>query len=51
MAAAQGGHVAVVAELLKAGASAKAALPDGRTALAWAKSEGHKAIVALLEKA
>jgi ankyrin repeat protein len=45
------GHVAVVAELLKAGASTKATLPDGRRALTLAKSEGHEAVVALLEKA
>jgi ankyrin repeat protein len=51
MMAAQLGHGAVVAELLKAGASAKATLPDGRTSLALAKSNGHNAIVALLEKA
>jgi ankyrin repeat protein len=43
--------VAVVRELLKAGASTKAALPNGQTALSIAKSEGHTAIVALLEKA
>jgi ankyrin repeat protein len=45
------GHVAVVAELLKAGASTKATAPDGRSALPLAASNGHKAIVALLEKA
>jgi ankyrin repeat protein len=43
--------LAVVGELLKAGASARATLPDGRSALMLAKSNGHKAIVALLEKA
>jgi ankyrin repeat protein len=51
MMAARMGHVEVVAELLKAGALPKARLPDGRTALALARSNGHKAIVALLEKA
>jgi ankyrin repeat protein len=43
--------VKVVTVLLKAGASTKAALPDGRTALSLAKSNGHMEIVALLEKA
>jgi ankyrin repeat protein len=51
MAASLAGHVGVVAELLKVGASAEATLPGGRSALTLAKSEGHKAIVALLEKA
>jgi ankyrin repeat protein len=37
--------------LLKAGASTKAALPIGETALSLAKSQGHAAIVALLETA
>jgi hypothetical protein len=50
MMAAQLGHVAVVAEPLKAGALPKAMVPDGRTASALAKSMGHNAIVALLEK-
>jgi serine/threonine-protein phosphatase 6 regulatory ankyrin repeat subunit B len=49
--ASQMGHVTVVAERLKAGVSPKATLPDGRSALTLAKSDGHKAIVALLEKA
>jgi ankyrin repeat protein len=51
MIASQNGHVKVVTEVLKAGASTKAALPGGRTALSLAKSEGHKEVVALLEKA
>jgi ankyrin repeat protein len=51
MAAAWNDDMAVVTELLKAGASAKAALPDGQTALSIAKSRGHPKIVALLEKA
>jgi ankyrin repeat protein len=51
MAAAVEGHVAVVAELLKAGASTRAALPDGQTALMLAKSKGREAVVVLLEKA
>jgi ankyrin repeat protein len=41
----------VVTALLKAGASAKAALPNGNTALSIAKSKCHSEIVALLEKA
>jgi ankyrin repeat protein len=44
------GHLGAVAELLKAGASPKATLPGGWSALMMAKAEGHKAIVALLEK-
>jgi ankyrin repeat protein len=40
----------MVSTLLKAGASVKAALPDGRTALSLAKSRGQADIVALLEK-
>jgi ankyrin repeat protein len=44
------GHVGVVAGLLTAGASPNAVLPDGRTAVALAKSKGHKAIVALPER-
>jgi ankyrin repeat protein len=44
------GLVAVVAELLKAGAATKIALPDGRTALALARQNGHAAVIALLEK-
>ena len=51
MLASASGHVAAVAELLKAGASAKATLPDGRSALTLAKWKGHEAVVALLEKA
>jgi ankyrin repeat protein len=51
MVASPNGRVAVVAELLKAGASTKAALPDGRSALTLAKWRGCKAVVALLEKA
>jgi ankyrin repeat protein len=50
MYAARNGHVKVVAELLKAGASAKAALPDGRTALLIAMQKRHAQIVSLLEK-
>jgi ankyrin repeat protein len=46
------GHRKVVMALLKAGASARAALPNGRTALSLAKSEGHMEVVSLLlEKA
>jgi ankyrin repeat protein len=41
----------VVSTLLKVGASAKAVLPSGETALSLAKSRGHAAIVAILEKA
>jgi hypothetical protein len=41
----------VVTALLKAGASAKAALPNGGTAFSLAKSKGHREIVAVLEKA
>jgi ankyrin repeat protein len=51
MLASASGHVAAVAELLKLGASPRATLPNGRSALALAKSEGHEAVVALLEKA
>jgi ankyrin repeat protein len=51
MGAALMGHTAVVATLLKAGASVKATLPEGWSALALAKSKGHGAVVALLEKA
>jgi ankyrin repeat protein len=51
MMASLNGHVAVVAELLKAGGSPKVTLPDGRNALALAKWRGRKAVVALLEKA
>jgi ankyrin repeat protein len=36
--------------LLKAGAAAKTALPNGSTALSIAKSKGHREIVALIEK-
>jgi ankyrin repeat protein len=45
------GHVAIVADLLIAGASAETALPDGRSALTLAKSRGHGGVVTLLEKA
>jgi ankyrin repeat protein len=41
----------VVVELLKAGASAKAALPNGKTAVSIAESKGHAQIVSLLENA
>jgi ankyrin repeat protein len=41
----------VVMALLKAGASAQAALPNGSTALSFAKAKGRREIVALLEKA
>jgi ankyrin repeat protein len=51
MVAACNGHVVVVTTLLEAGASAMAAMPDGRTALSFARSRGHTTIVALLEKA
>jgi ankyrin repeat protein len=51
MGAAWNGKARVVSTLLKSGASAKAALPDGETALSLAKSRGHADIVALLEKA
>jgi ankyrin repeat protein len=51
MVASQNGHVATVQELLEAGASPKAVLSDGRTALSFAKSKGHREIVALLEMA
>jgi ankyrin repeat protein len=51
MRAAWNGDRKVVMALLKAGASAKAALPSGSTALSFAKSKGHMEIVALLEKA
>jgi ankyrin repeat protein len=51
MRAAWNGNARVVSTLLKAGASAKAALPSGETALSFAKSQGHADIVALLEKA
>jgi hypothetical protein len=37
--------------LLKTGASAKAALPNGNTAVSIAKSKCHLEIAALLEKA
>jgi hypothetical protein len=46
-----GGHRKMVMALLKAGASAKAALPSGSTALSFAKSKGHAEVVSLLEKA
>jgi ankyrin repeat protein len=45
------GRVGVVAELLKAGACKEAALPNGVTALSIARSRGHAAVVALLERA
>jgi ankyrin repeat protein len=48
MVAADHGHLAAVTELLKAGASREEALPDGRTVLALAESQGHAAIVQLL---
>jgi ankyrin repeat protein len=51
MVASEFGHVVVVRELLKAGASTRAVLPNGHTALSIAKWKGHTAIVALLEKA
>jgi ankyrin repeat protein len=51
MRAAWNGVRKVVMALLEAGASAKAALPNGSTALSIAKSKGHREIVALLEKA
>jgi ankyrin repeat protein len=44
-------HVAGVRELLKTGASARTALPQGNTALSPAYQKGHTEIVALLEKA
>jgi ankyrin repeat protein len=43
------GDLTVAVELLKAGASAKTALPDGSTALSIVKSTGHTEIVALLD--
>jgi ankyrin repeat protein len=51
MRAAWKGDVKVVSTLLKARASAKAALPSGETALSLARSQGHADIVSLLEKA
>jgi ankyrin repeat protein len=51
MRAAWKGNARVVSTLLKAGASAKAALPSGKTALSLAKSHGHADVVALLKKA
>jgi ankyrin repeat protein len=50
MGATGNGDARMVSTLLKAGASAKAALPSGETALSLAKSRGHAAIVALLQK-
>ena len=50
MIAAFNGHVDAVSELLKAGADAKAALPDGRTALKIAKQKGNSAVVRLLSR-
>jgi cytohesin len=50
MAAARNGGRKVVMALLKARASAKAALPNGSTALSIAKSKGHTEVVSLLEK-
>jgi ankyrin repeat protein len=51
MVAACNGHVVVATALLQAGASTKAEMPDGMTALSVAKSRGHTDMVALLEKA
>jgi ankyrin repeat protein len=51
MVAALTGNARVVSTLLKAGASARAVLRSGKTALSLAKSRGHADIVALLEKA
>jgi ankyrin repeat protein len=51
MLAAWNGDIKVFTALLKAGASAKDSLADGRTALSIAKSKGHARIAALLEKA
>jgi ankyrin repeat protein len=51
MVASQSGPVKVVAALLDLGASVMAALPDGSTALSFAKSNGHTKIVAILEQA
>jgi ankyrin repeat protein len=45
------GNASVASTLLKAGASARAALPSGETALSLARSRGHADVVALLEKA
>jgi hypothetical protein len=46
----EGGRVVVVAELLKAGACREAAA-NGMTALSIARSHGHAAVVALVERA
>jgi ankyrin repeat protein len=51
MVAAWNGHFAVATAPLNAGASAKAAMPDGVTALSIAKARGHTEMAALLEKA
>ena len=50
MVAAFNGHVDAVSELLKAGADAKAALPDGRTALEIARQKGNSTVVRLLSR-
>jgi ankyrin repeat protein len=51
MLASEDGREGVVAALLKAGACREAARSNGMTALSIARSHGHAAVVALLERA
>ncbi|RYP53370.1 hypothetical protein DL768_001615 [Monosporascus sp. mg162] len=48
--AAEGGHEAVVRQLLETGADVHARDKDGRTALSYAAERGHEAVVQLLLK-
>ncbi len=50
MVASSQGHVEIVQLLLRAGVNANATDEKGRTALMWARRQGHDEIVSLLQQ-